>query len=75
MEHKFVVSLQDIKLSIPNPIKCAIKYSYGLFSNGEVSTEYFDVNPDEKQKIPVSGFNEFKISAEVKESEIKNFLE
>ena len=75
-DHKFVISLEEIKLHSTKQIQCTIRYNYKLFSDTEVCTSIFTINPQEDlpQKIPSSGFNEYQIHSRIKESEIKDFL-
>ena len=75
-DHKFVISLEEIKLHSTKQIQCTIRYNYKLFSDTEVCTSIFSINPEEDlpQKIPSSGFNEHQIQSMMKESEIKDFL-
>ena len=75
-DHKFVISLEEIKLHSTEQIQCTIRYNYKLFSDTEVCTSIFTINPQEDlpQKIPSSGFNEYQIHSRIKESEIKDFL-
>ena len=75
-DHKFVISLEEIKLHSTKQIQCTIRYNYKLFSDTEVCTSIFTINAQEDlpQKIPPSGFNEYQIHSRIKESEIKDFL-
>ena len=72
-DHKFVISLDEIKLHSTKQVQCTIRYNYKLFSDTEVCTSFFTINPKEDlpQKIP-SGFNEYH--SRIKESEIKDCL-
>ena len=54
VEHKFVVSLNEIKLDIDKPVECIIKYEYNLFCSYEVCTQPFSLHQEDSnfQAIP-----------------------
>ena len=54
VEHKFVVSLDEIKMDIDQPVECIIKYEYNLFCSYEVRTQPFSLHQEDSnfQAIP-----------------------
>ena len=54
VEHKFVVSLDEIKLDIYKPVECIIKYEYNLFCSYEICTQPFSLHQEDSnfQAIP-----------------------
>ena len=54
VEHKFVVSLNEIKLDIEKSVECIIKYEYNLFCSYEVCTQPFSLLQEDSnfQAIP-----------------------
>ena len=54
VEHKFVVSLDEIKLDIYKPVECIIKYEYNLFCSYEICTQPFSLHQENSnfQAIP-----------------------
>ena len=77
VDHTFCISLEKIKLNNDEPIVCTIKYTYKFYyCKDTFTTESFLVDCDKTWKeISESGYMEYNIPPEKKESEIKKLLE